>query len=69
MAKKKKNGGNKPVDQMTDSEMMVEIMNLYTSKDTTDAMRRRIYFAVMKAYFEPEKPDKPDSPDDEDPGA
>ena len=68
MAKKKKNG-NKPVDQMTESEMMIEMMNIYTSKDTTDAMRRRIYMAVMKAYFEPDKPDKPDKPDDDNPGA
>ena len=67
--KKKKNGGNKPVDQMTESEMMIEMMNIYTSKDTTDEQRRRIYMAAMKAYFEPDKPDMPDKPDDEDPGA
>ncbi len=68
MAKKKKNG-NKPVDQMTESEMMIEIMNLFTGDKTTNADRRRIYFAVMKAYFEPDKPDTPEKPDDENPGA
>ncbi len=68
MAKKKKNG-NKPVDQMTESEMMMEIMNLFTSEKTTNADRRRIYFAVMKAFFEPDKPDTPESPDDDKPGA
>ena len=68
MAKKKKNG-NKPVEQMTDSEMMIEIMNRYTSDKTTSADRRKIYIAVMKALSEPDKPDTPESPDDETPGA
>ncbi len=68
MAKKKKNG-NKPVDQMTESEMMMEIMNLYTSDKTTNADRRRMYVAMMKAFFEPDKPDTPESPNDDNPGA
>ena len=68
MAKKKKNG-NKPVEQMTDSEMMIEIMNRYTSDKTTSADRRKIYIAVMKALSEPTKPDTPESPDDDEPGA
>ena len=52
MAKKKKNG-NKPVDQMNERDMMMEIMNLYTSDKTTNANRRKIYFAVMKAVSDP----------------
>ena len=68
MAKKKKNG-NKPVDQMTEAEMMMEIMNLYTSDKTTNADRRRIYIAAMKAFFEPDKPDTPKNPDDDNSGA
>lgn len=69
MAKKKKRNGDKPVDQMTESEMMVEMMNIYTSKDTTDAMRREMYMAVMKVISKPHKPDTPDKPDDDNPGA
>ena len=44
-------------------------MNVYTSDATTDAERRTIYFAVMKALSEPAKPDTPESPDDDEPGA
>ena len=69
MAKKKKRNGNKPVDQMTEGEMMMEIMNLYTDAKTTNADRRKIYIAVMKAMFEPDKPDTPDEPNDDNPGA
>ena len=69
MAKKKKRNGDKTVDQMDVKDMFMEIMNIYTSKDTTDAQRRTIYFAVMKALSEPTKPDTPESPDGDNPGA
>jgi tetratricopeptide (TPR) repeat protein len=65
MAKKKKNG-NKPIEQMTESDMIVRIINIYASEDTTDAQRRKMYDAMMKALSEPDKPEKPD---DHNPGA
>ena len=68
MAKKKENG-NKPIEEMDVRDMLMEIMDVYTSEDTTDANRRKMYAAMMKAFFEPDKPDTPDTPDDEDPGA
>ena len=49
--------------------MLMEIMNIYTKEDTTDATRRTIYAAVMKAMSEPDKTDTPESPDDDDTGA
>ena len=63
MAKKKKNG-NKPIEEMDVKDMLMEIMNVYTSEDTTDADRRKMYAAMMKAFFEPDKPDTPENPDD-----
>jgi tetratricopeptide (TPR) repeat protein len=68
MAKKKKNG-NKPVEPMDEKDMLMGIINIYTSEETTDATRFKIYDAVMKALSEPDKPAAPDKPDDENPGA
>jgi tetratricopeptide (TPR) repeat protein len=65
MAKKKKNG-KKPTEPMDEKDMLMNIINIYTSEETTDATRFKIYDAVMKALSEPDKPEKPD---DDNPGA
>jgi hypothetical protein len=62
MAKKKKNG-NKPIEEMNEKDMFMEIMSIYTRRETTDAQRRKIYEAVVRIMSEPDKPD------DEKPGA
>jgi tetratricopeptide (TPR) repeat protein len=67
MAKKKKNGKKRSED-MTEADMIMEIINIYASEDTTDAQRRKMYDAMIKAISEPDKPDTPASPDDN-PGA
>jgi hypothetical protein len=58
MAKKKGNG--KPVEEMTEQEMFMEIMRLFVDKETTDEQRRKMYDAAVKIISEPEKPDTPD---------
>jgi hypothetical protein len=68
MAKKKKNG-NKPVEPRDEKDMLMNIINIYTSEETTDATRFKIYDAVMKALSEPDKPTTPENPDDDKPGA
>jgi hypothetical protein len=68
MAKKKKNG-KKPTEPMDEKDMLMNIINIYTSEETTDATRFKIYDAVMKALSEPDKPATPDKPDDDNPGA
>ena len=69
MAKRKKNGDKKkPYDQMDEREMFLEIMNLYSSDNTTDEQRRRIFKAVIGAMSEPDKPTpEPDEPKPDDP--
>ena len=68
---KKKNGGKKPYDQMDEREMFYEIMNLYSSDETTDEQRRRIFDAVVGIMSEPDKPEpdepKPDDSNPDDP--
>jgi tetratricopeptide (TPR) repeat protein len=68
MAKKKKNG-NKPVEQLNEKDMLLNIINIYTSDETTDATRFKIYDAVMKALSGPDKPATPETPNDDNPGA
>jgi hypothetical protein len=68
MAKKKKNG-KKRTEEMTEADMIMEIINIYASEDTTDAQRRKMYDAMMKAISEPDKPATPENPDDDKPGA
>ena len=67
MVKKKKKNGNKPIEEMSESDMLMEIMNVYTSDDITEEQRRKIYIAVMKAISEPDAPDTPEKPNDSDP--
>jgi tetratricopeptide (TPR) repeat protein len=69
MAKRKKNGDKKkPYDQMDEREMFFEIMNIYSSGDTTDEQRRRIFKAVIGAMSEPIKPEPdPDEPKPDEP--
>ena len=68
MAKRKKNGGKKPYDQMDEREMFFEIMNIYSSENTTDEQRHRIFNAVVGIMSEPDKPEpEPDNPNPDDP--
>jgi tetratricopeptide (TPR) repeat protein len=68
MAKRKKRNGDKkkPYDEMNEKEMFFEIMNLYSSEDTTDEQRHRIFDAVVRIMSEPDTPEpnepKPDDP-------
>jgi hypothetical protein len=57
------------IEQMTEADMFNGIIDVYTSDDTTDELRRKIYDAVMKAISEADRPDMPDIPDDDTPGA
>jgi tetratricopeptide (TPR) repeat protein len=64
MAKRKKKNGDKkkPYDEMDEREMFFEIMNLYSSDETTDEQRRRIFDSVVSIMSEPDKPEP--EPDD-----
>jgi tetratricopeptide (TPR) repeat protein len=62
MAKKKRNG-EKRMEEMDEREMFLDIMGIYTSDETTDAQRRKIYEAVIKAISGSDKGD------DDKPGA
>jgi hypothetical protein len=66
MGKKKKGNGQQNPEEMDVREMMFRIMEIYSSKSTTDEQRRKIWEAAEKIFAEP---DHPDTPDDGDPGA
>ena len=59
MAKGKKRNGDKkkPVEEMDEKDMFFEIMGIYSSPETTDEQRRKIFDAVMKVMSEPDKPE------------
>jgi hypothetical protein len=67
MAKRKKNGDKKKsYEEMDERDMFFEIMQLYTSDETTDEQRRRIFDSVVSIMSEPDTPE-PDEPMPDDP--
>jgi hypothetical protein len=62
MGKGKKENGKKHPQVQTVKDMMFRIMEIFTSRNTTDEQRRRMWEAVEKIAAEPDTP-KPDDVD------
>jgi hypothetical protein len=57
--------GERPNGELKIQEMLMRIMQVYVSNNTTYEQRRKIYEYALKVLSEPSKPDKPDKHDDD----
>jgi tetratricopeptide (TPR) repeat protein len=60
MGKCKNGGGEKTSGELNGQQMLMRIMEVYISHDTTDEQRRKIYQYALKVLSVPAKPDLPD---------
>jgi tetratricopeptide (TPR) repeat protein len=60
MGKGKNGSGEKTIGELNGQQMLMRIMEVYISPDTTDEQRRKIYQYALKVLSVPAKPERPD---------